>query len=231
MNHPKDMNSEIFDELSTEYSHIVKKNVSIIDGKSDYLCRYKVEIASELAPDSQNILDYGCGIGLSLTHLQKLFPDSNIQGYDPSPKSINIASEQHPNIHVTSNEKELIESSYDLIFLSCVIHHIPRHILKPEMTRLIKLLKPKGTILVFEHNPLNPITQVIVATSPIDRDAQLIRKSSLIKILLELCPDFSINGEYSVFFPDFLKFFRPLERTLFKKLPLGAQYFVKATLK
>ena len=57
------------------------------------------------------------------------------------------------------------------------------------------------------------------------------RKSTLIEILLEICPDLSVDGNYSVFFPDFLKFLRPLEKNILKKVPLGAQYFVKATLK
>ena len=165
------MDSNFFDQLSEEYSRVVKKNVSLIDGADEYLCRYKIEIARQIAPDSQNILDYGCGVGLSLTHIEEKFPNSKIQGYDPSPKSVNIASEYHPNIPITTNKNELLERSYDLIFMSCVIHHIPRQILKTEITHLIKLLKPRGTILVFEHNPINPITQLIVSLSPIDRDA------------------------------------------------------------
>jgi ubiquinone/menaquinone biosynthesis C-methylase UbiE len=88
-----------------------------------------------------------------------------------------------------------------------------------------RVLKPGGTLCIIEHNPLNPITRLIVARSPVDIDAHLLSHWK-IRALMREC-DFD---------PEEMSFFMYLPETLyrrarrledaFKWLPLGGQYAV-----
>ena len=93
---------------------------------------------------------------------------------------------------------------------------------------MLSFLKEGGSLVIFEHNPLNPLTQVVVANSPIDKDARLIRKSKLIAKLTTIESRLEIKSGYSVFFPDILNWCRPLERGILKNIPLGAQFYIQA---
>ena len=225
-----DSNSrELFDKLALEYSSIAKLNVGVVDGEDDYLNKYKVEIASKLAHESNNILDYGCGIGLSIPYFRSFFPGAKLTAYDPSEKSLSIVSQRDPSVNIISKQENLGHGSFDLIFLSCVLHHIEPSALAENLRFIIKLLNINGSIILFEHNPLNPLTQLVVANSPIDKDATLIRKSKLVKLLRSIEPDLKIFSRYTVFFPSFLKFLRPLEFSYLGGCPIGAQFLIKAT--
>lgn len=65
--------------------------------------------------------------------------------------------------------------------------------------------------------------------NPIDKGVSLIRKSSLIKFFKNSNSKFFIQYGYTMFFPDSLNFFRPIEKYL-RWLPLGAQYYVNFRL-
>ena len=65
--------------------------------------------------------------------------------------------------------------------------------------------------------------------NPIDEGVSLIRKSSLIKLFKNSTSKFFIQYGYTLFFPDSLNFFRPIEKYL-RWLPLGAQYYVNFRL-
>ncbi len=40
----------------------------------------------------------------------------------------------------------------------------------------MSVLKKKGRVYIFEHNPYNPVTRYLVATCEFDRDAVLFKK-------------------------------------------------------
>lgn len=65
--------------------------------------------------------------------------------------------------------------------------------------------------------------------NPIDKGVSLVRKSTLIKLFKNSNTNLYIDYGYSMFFPDSLNFFRPIERYL-RWLPLGAQYYVNFRL-
>lgn len=225
-----DSDSEVlFDSLASEYSSVAKLNVGLVDGNNDYLNRYKVQIAADIAPASMNILDYGCGIGLSLPYFRSFFPKAKLTAYDPSEKSLEIVLQRDTRINIIGNKSNLNDHTFDLIFVSCVLHHIQPSTLQNSLEFIMNLVRPGGSILFFEHNPLNPLTQLVVANSPIDKDATLIRRSKLIKLLKLIDPTIQIYSRYTVFFPSFLNLLRPLEDKYLGGCPIGAQFFVKAT--
>lgn len=219
-----------FDEIAYDYKNLVSKNTEVVNGNSDYLNKYKVEIASQVKANPGKILDFGCGIGLSQKYLQEYFPFAEIFACDESRESLKILSNMHPNTKIISNEDIYKrDQKFDMIFISCVLHHVEQSQRELLLSLLVKALNANGKLVIFEHNPLNPITQAIVKNSPIDAGVILLRRSQLYKMLRNSFNALAIESGYTVFFPDFLSKLRFLERHLLKRVPIGAQYYVVAT--
>jgi SAM-dependent methyltransferase len=92
-----------------------------------------------------------------------------------------------------------------------------------------RVLKPGGRLYLFEHNPLNPVTKYLVNTCVFDKDAKLLRSDYCATILK--AAGLSIKKmDFIIFFPrkGIMSKFIFLEKYL-RWLPLGGQYFVRAT--
>ena len=89
-----------------------------------------------------------------------------------------------------------------------------------------RVMRRDGQVMIFEHNPLNPLTVHAVNTCPFDENAVLIRARSL-KHRLERAGFRNAEVKYRIFFPRALRWLRPLENLL-GWLPLGAQYYALA---
>jgi SAM-dependent methyltransferase len=110
---------------------------------------------------------------------------------------------------------------------SCVFHHIPETEHVALLAEIRRVLRPRGLLFVFEHNPLNPLTRRAVDTCPFDENAVLIRAPKMRGRMLDAAfADARIN--YRIFFPHALRALRGLEPSL-TWLPLGAQYYVRAS--
>ncbi len=93
-------------------------------------------------------------------------------------------------------------------------------------SELRQTLAPGGALVIFEHNPVNPVTQHIVATCEFDENAVLIPAGILRHRQLDA--GFArVEIAYTGFFPAALRALRPLEPVL-KHLPIGAQYYTLA---
>ena len=90
----------------------------------------------------------------------------------------------------------------------------------------LRLLRHGGRLIVFEHNPMNPVTQWVVRHTPIDRNAVLLRPREVVRGL-RAAGEVATRVEYIMFFPPRMTFLRPCERLL-GWFPLGAQYVVAA---
>jgi hypothetical protein len=82
-------------------------------------------------------------------------------------------------------------------------------------------LRPGGHVVVFEHNPLNPVTRRAVAACPFDDDAILLWPWQARSLLRRSGFD-AVTLDYIVFFPKPLAFLRRLEPRL-RGVALGAQ--------
>ena len=80
--------------------------------------------------------------------------------------------------------------------------------------------------MIFEHNPLNPLTRRAVAGCEFDRDAVLLRRSESER-LLRGAGLRDPEGAYIVFFTRDSERLQRVERLL-GGVPLGAQYVVSA---
>lgn len=215
-----------FNSLADSYSEVTSKQHAFFDSNTRYLQEYKVAIAKELVPRPNTVLDYGCGVGLLQEFLGSYYSNATIYAADISEDSLAYIHRHYPDTKVLDCDAAL-NQSYDLIVVSCVLHHVPLNDREDLLKRLVKALNEGGSLLVFEHNPLNPVTQYLVNTCPIDEDAILLRRSEC-RRLINLSGDAEVwKSGYTLFFPGMLKALRPMERKI-RWLPAGGQYFLLA---
>ena len=216
-----------FDELADSYTDVLQKNLRFIPGGVEYYTEYRAYFAHRFSPagkETLRILDFGCGVGESLSHLLRYFPSASITACDVSSKSVDVAASRFPKVRFT-NATDLEPNQFDLIFVAGVFHHIPPLERLTTLFNLSALLSKRGRICIFELNPINPVTRQLVANCEFDEDAELLTCRSLVA-LSKCVTDLSIVAKrFTVFFPPILGRLRLLERLL-SRCPFGAQYFL-----
>jgi len=217
-----------FDDFTDTYSETLHAQTSFFSSDDSYFARSKVEIVRRLVhSEPRRVLEYGCGIGRNLPFIVKEFPAALVMGSDISQKSIEIARRQYPEIHFwQEGQPGGEEGGFDLIIVAGVFHHIPPRDRLEAAATLFRRLAPGGDVVVFEHNPFNPVTRHLVAICPYDEDAILLRPSELQRHLRGA--GLQIAGQkFSLFVPP--RFHRLLKyERLIGWLPLGGQYWVHA---
>jgi ubiquinone/menaquinone biosynthesis C-methylase UbiE len=228
------MDEAEFDRFADEYHAKHAASIRLSGEAPEYFHRYKVDdVADTLGRLNRNparILDFGGGVGNSLAHLRRRFPDSEIVLIDPSLKSLEIAKQRHP---LTARFEQFdgtsipfSDASFDLVFAACVFHHIPAEQHVALLAEIRRVLASGGSLFVFEHNPLNPLTLKAVRDCEFDDNAVLIRAGTMRRRAAD-AGFRNVRSTYRVFFPHVLRALRPVERYL-RRLPLGGQYFIHA---
>lgn len=213
-----------FDAFSQRYTHILDQCISFSGEGTEYFAENKaLYIARALAPSfSGRVLDYGCGIGLLAKSLLRLLPGARVDGYDISAASLRELDPELAGLGRFTDNTEELRSDYDLILVANVMHHIdPRD--RPATFRALKeRLVPGGRLMVFEHNPYNPLTRWIVKHCAFDKDAVLLSSRETLRHMAA-AGFMSLRRDYITFMPGFLSSLRPWEAHL-GWCPLGAQY-------
>jgi SAM-dependent methyltransferase len=213
-----------FDQYAGQYEALLAAQTGFFEADNSYFARYKIERARQLAAGATSVLDFGCGIGRSMPHLRAAFPDAQIAGCDPSADSLVMARRENPDCRFFTPEQLPAETKFDLTIASCVFHHIAPEQRQEALRYCYDRLKPGGSLVIFEHNPFNPVTRRLVNTCPFDADAVLLTKAETVRRMRDAHFDVAASA-YCLFFPGALAALRPLENYL-GWLPLGGQYFV-----
>jgi len=185
------------------------------------------------ADETYRLLDYGCGAADMLRLMTESGLRFNKSGCDISAGMLQEAEERwpsglpRPSLHLQDGAKtQLPSDSFDMVLITAVLHHVPVEERFDVYAEIRRLLRPGGHVVVFEHNPINPVTRYVVAHTPIDQNAILLRAREVIAALRQA--DFGDpETSYLMFLPPRLKLLWPLELGL-GWLPLGAQYAVAA---
>ena len=149
-----------------------------------------------------------------------------MHGFDVSDASIDAMDPRlRKRGRFTSRLGEL-DADYDAIVVSNVMHHIRPDERQRTVSELAARLDTGGRLVIFEHNPLNPVTRWVVAHCPFDDDAILLPRRETSSYLSNAGLRLS-RLDYVLFFPGILGWLRPLERGL-AWCPLGAQYTLVA---
>jgi SAM-dependent methyltransferase len=209
-----------FDEYARNYEELLSASLGGSGESPAYFAQYKIECLKQLGFDTNGaVLDYGCGIGQLTSRLHEVFAE--VHGYDPSTESLDIAQQRSPGLHVARTVEDLPDGHFSAIIVANVLHHVPPVERESLLTGLVAKLCSHGKLIVFEHNPWNPLTRLSVLRCPFDDDAILLRPRN-IRRLVARCGLSRVRQDFIVFFPSALKRLRSFEPRL-SWCPLGAQ--------
>jgi 2-polyprenyl-3-methyl-5-hydroxy-6-metoxy-1,4-benzoquinol methylase len=225
--------AKIFDEYHDRYANEVNNSIGFTGVKLDYINKCKANYIEDEArrhfgeTDQLSILDIGCGVGAIHPRLSNKF--DTITGIDISTECIKQAREVNPGVHYLSYQSNQIpfeDNSFDITLAMCVMHHVTPSEWDAFLLEAYRVTKPNGMILVFEHNPLNPLTRHAVNHCPFDADAVLLNPGTIMG-LAQASGFRKIHRQYIFTIPCASSIARKLDKFL-GLLHLGGQYFVKA---
>lgn len=229
------MDEAEFDRFADEYRQLHAANIRASGESPEYFADYKVADAARLLAKASRrnpaILDFGAGVGTSVPFFRRHIPDARLTCLDVSRKSLAVGTSRFAGeaqfVHFDGAHVPFPDNHFDLAFIACVLHHIP-HAEHPGILReLCRVLRPTGLLVVFEHNPYNPLTVHAVNTCPFDENAVLLRPKHLLSAVAGA--GFRRPAvRFRIFFPHALRGLRFLEPAM-TWIPIGAQYFVYAT--
>jgi ubiquinone/menaquinone biosynthesis C-methylase UbiE len=216
-----------FDRYDQSYKSVVENAMDFSGMSHDYVTRVKADLIVEAAKkrfgslENREVLDVGCGVGLTDAFLQG--QPWRLSGSDISSKSIAQAKQRNPGVNYAVGGEERLpfdDQSFDVCFTICVMHHVPPANWTSFLCEMRRVLRPNGIAMVLEHNPINPLTRLVVSRIPFDDDAVLLSARTLRKHLVaaNLKP---LSSRYILFTP--WERLRTVDRVL-GWLPVGAQY-------
>ena len=107
--------------------------------------------------DFQTIIDFGCGCGRAIRHLQQqIGSDQKLLGLDPDGEAIAWIQSSLPKIaaHVLNDlppSPAINDASADLILSHSVFTHLPEDVQFAWLAELSRMLKPGGTLIASIH--------------------------------------------------------------------------------
>jgi SAM-dependent methyltransferase len=219
-----------FDRFDQTYEAELDDAISFAGQEHEFYVEAKARRLLELArrrlgSRPLRVLDVGCGVGLTdgalLPHVESL------EGVDVSPGMIERARVANPAAEYQVYDGRRLpfdDATFDISFAICVLHHIDPADRRPLVAELGRVTRPDGLVAVFEHNPLNPLTRLVVSRCEFDEGVELLGARNL-QGLLGAAGLEPVERRFILFFPWRSGFLARLEHRL-GRVPLGAQYLV-----
>jgi ubiquinone/menaquinone biosynthesis C-methylase UbiE len=143
------------------HSTIWQKTEGInINGDPKLRQNYHDILKNTLNPSPQNILDLGCGAGMSSFSLQATYPQAQVVGLDLSPYFLAVAQyrsrDRQSSIHWLHAPAEAVpmpDSSFDLVSTFLVFHELPRTAAIATFQEAYRLLQAGGSFALMDMNP------------------------------------------------------------------------------
>jgi SAM-dependent methyltransferase len=216
-----------FDAWAADYDRALAQGVSLSGEDKEYFAegrvRWLARCLDAFGAQARDVLDFGCGTGTNTEVLGRTLR-ARVVGVDPSEASIQVARARHPDATLAFERLVAGEACerFDLAFCNGVFHHIPLAERGPAVRHVYASLRPGGIFALWENNPWNPGTRLVMRRIPFDRDALLLAPGEA-RRLLRAAGFEIVSTTYQFIFPHGLRLFRPAERIV-AGLPFGAQY-------
>ena len=215
----------VFDDFVDSYEDACDRGLALSGDNRDYFAVRRVAHTRHLCSSAsvRTIVDFGCGLGHSTPHLLEAFPRAHIIGLDTSVAAIEGARRRYASkeVQFTTDSRLLEQGVADLVYSNGTFHHIEPRDRDEVVRKILGWLAPGALFALWENNPWNPGTRLVMKRIPFDRDAKPLsyRKA---RELLTRCGFRVIATSFHFYFPAWLKPLRRFEPRL-ESLPLGAQ--------
>jgi glycosyltransferase involved in cell wall biosynthesis/SAM-dependent methyltransferase len=225
-----------FDRFAGDYESVHNRYLPPGASSRDFVTQ-KAETADQWAKtcfqgkSGLSVLDFGCGTGRVLAVVADSAWCGSLAGVDESLASLDTVRQafkdkSKPVVLGRSLQELSPGSRYDFVFMFNVLHHI----LPADRLRLVRqavaALRDEGVVAVWEHNPCNPLTRLLVALSPMDKHAHLISRRQVVHLMRQAGLECVGHRFVNSFPPRLAKLpgIRWVENAL-SGLPVGAQYW------
>jgi SAM-dependent methyltransferase len=151
-------------------------------------------------------LDVGCGTGALAARLAAA--GYEMTGVDPSGGMLEVLSSRAPEVHAVKASGTSLpfpDDSFDLVLSVAVMHHVadPGDV-RRTLAEMVRVARPAGRILVWDHNPRNPYWGSLMARVPQDTgDERLISEAELHEGLRAAGAEVLVSRQLGVV-PDFV---------------------------
>ena len=145
--------------------------------------------------EPRRVLDFGCGTGDTTHALSELFPRARVVGTDSSTRVLDYARSlvSAPRVSFEALEPCLTDAQrFDLCYANGVVHHVADDLLHTTLALLFRSLRSGGYLTLFENNPWNPGTRLVMSRIAFDRGARLLSATRLRRFLIQA--GFSVVG-------------------------------------
>ncbi|MDP1744456.1 MAG: class I SAM-dependent methyltransferase [Bacteroidota bacterium] len=223
---------ELFDK-SAEYDEMLNKGISLSGENKFFFIHGRFSDLVKNLPSGKrikNLLDFGCGVGDATFLMKQYFPEAEITGCDTAEKALKYANYKNSadgTIRYLEIKDFQFKNEFDLCFVNGVFHHIPLEHRASAVKIIYDSLRPGGLLAIFENNPLNPGTRMVMSRIPFDKEAITLTHYETRKMIVSAGFKIKIKPRFLFYFPKALSFLRPLEK-FFVHVPFGAQYYFLA---
>jgi SAM-dependent methyltransferase len=222
-----------FDAHVESYREAVQQSIAFGGQDLEFFHRRKanqlIDVVSRRLGDPEQLsaLDVGCGVGLMDTLLEARL--GGLCGVDTSGMSVAHSSARNGSVRYCAADGTglpFATAGFDLAFAVCVVHHVPSDRRGAFMAELRRVVRPGGLVVIFEHNPYNPVTRLAVSRCEFDEDAELVTRRATARLLNEagLLP---VEARDIIFTTSSHPWARRLDDAL-GWVPFGAQHYVAA---
>src|SRR5215470_12573277 len=151
-----------FDNYADEYAALIRDPIrDKFAGGSRFFFERKIQVIRRffhregIDMSQLSWLDMGCGQGDLLRTGRSYFRAS--AGCDPSRGMLKSCADLDVRHQPAAEQLPFGDATFDFVTAVCVYHHVPldrRGLLTADAFRV---LKPRGTFCIIEHNPYNPV--------------------------------------------------------------------------
>jgi ubiquinone/menaquinone biosynthesis C-methylase UbiE len=118
------------------------------------------DLLCQLPLQPKQILDLGCGVGMSTEALQGVYPNAEVTGVDLSPYFLAVARQRTQKLtkaltwkHAGAESTGLPAQSMDLVSAFLMFHELPQRPSRQIFTEARRLLRPGGYFAMMDMNP------------------------------------------------------------------------------
>ena len=222
-----------FDKVAGSYDNALNQGLSISGEGKEYFAERRVSWLAqrlrEAGVRARVVMDYGCGTGTATPYLRDILGAEEVIGVDVSEESLKEAEGEHGCSRVRFariDDSNTFNHRCDLVYCNGVFHHIVPAERPSAIEYVRRSLRPGGLFALWENNPWNPGTRLVMRRIPFDRDAITLSPPEC-RRLVQSGGFEVLRNDFLFIFPRFLSPLRAIEPS-FAKWPIGAQYLVLA---
>lgn len=191
------MTTSTFDAVADAYDSTIPAHVA------EHLLTKRLAFVSQHLPAGCLILDAGCGTGVFAGRLRD--NGFRVVGIDASTRMLAPARDRGVGVaQAIAQRLPFPDATFDGFVSVAVLHHLgSTDMVRGAIDEMMRVLRPGGRAVIWDHNPLNPYWPILMARVPQDDGSERLVSRT------EILNDLARHGVGSVdhwrlgFIPDF----------------------------